>query len=1350
MERKNVRMSRSADEPIHFHIYSLAHWLLFSLCFFRPADVAGKEVAHYYFSHITGENGLSQSNVKTILQDSYGFMWFGTKNSLNRYDGTSIRILRCEDTARGKGNNNISALFEDGDRKLWVGTDKGVYLYDPVREEFHAMDAATADGEQMTNWVSDIQADRAGNIWIVIPDEGVFRYRAGRLYRYDVTDRDHYAYEYPECMCVTASGEVWIGTSNAGLCEYDAAADTFRQHLADRHGHTFEGDHIFSICEYGDCIAVAAHEGQLRKYHRATQEISVVDAPEVHYSVLRDVVCFDGELWVGTQAGLFIVNEQEGKVIHLKEDLMHPYSLSDKTVYRIYRDREGGVWLGTVFGGVNYLPSQRLVFEKYLPSTSGCSLSSKRIRELAEDAYGHIWISTDDGGINVLDTKTGHIAPPAYAAGQKEKQNTLAVAVIRQQVWIGTFKQGIDVIPLPSGSRREYPGTALNLEESSVYAMLEDCRGRVWLGTGRGLYVAARGEMHFERVTYCGHEWIFHLMEDREGQVWIATMGNGIYKHDPRDGSYTHYAHHAEDSASLSSNSVSDIMQDSRGRIWFSTDRGGLCLYDGENGRFTAYSVADGLPDDVVYRVLEDRQHYLWFGTNRGLVKFHPDTREIRVYTKSDGLPENQFNYKSALKAGNGKFYFGSIGGLVAFDPEQHGGTDFTPPVYITKMSIYNNEITVHSEDSPLQRSIIHTEHIVLPYNRSNLGFDFVALSYASPSATQYRYKMEGLDREWIMAGSNRNITYSKLPPGNYRFVVQATNRDASWTDARRSLAITILPPWWRSSTAFAVYALLAVCLIACWFCWYEKRQRKRIREVQKLFEIEKEKELYSSKITFFTEIAHEVRTPLTLINGPLENLLEMNIEDRKITRNLQVIAQNTKRLLELTRQLLDFRKVGANKFLPDFVMLNVAGLLRETVDRFEPTIQQKGKTLTLHMPGDDLTAAVDREAFTKILSNLLNNALKYAAHRIEVRLTKESTSFSIGVSSDGSRIPEELAARIFEPFFRINRSDGTPGAGIGLPLARSLSELHQGRLYLDTRSEVNTFVLTLPLNQEKVIRLEDRTRHNGYIEPEETLQPVSGADRQTVLLVEDSESLSAFMAEKLQESFVVEVAGNGVEALELLKNRRVDIVISDVMMPQMGGFELCRAIKSDMELSHIPFIFLTAKNDLDSKINGLKTGAEAYVEKPFSFNYLYTQIMTLLTNRRKEREAFARRPFFPVHNMHMNKADEEFMDKIIGVIRHNLSDANFNVEYLAEILCMSRSSLLRKIKALTNLSPVDFIRLIRLKKAAELILEGKCRMGEICDRVGIHSPSYFSKLFLQQFGMTPKDFASQNQFAKE
>ncbi|MDR3262564.1 MAG: response regulator [Tannerella sp.] len=1322
------------------------------LCLFRPVDTAGKETSDYYFSRITGENGLSQSNVKAIIQDSYGFMWFGTKNGLNRYDGTSVKILKCEDVISGKGNNNISAIYEDAERKLWVGTDKGVYIYDPVVETFQAMDTVTANGKRMTDWVSDIRSDRAGNLWIVIPNEGVFRYKDRKLYQYYVTNETDYTNEFPECMCVTQSGGVWIGTKNSGLYEYDAAADAFNQHVTDRRGNTLKNDHIFSLCEYGEYIAVAAHEGKLKKYHPATREISAVNAPQVHYSVLRDVVCFDGELWVGTQSGLFIVNEQKNKVTHLTEDLVDPYSLSDKFVYAIYKDREGGVWLGTVFGGVNYLPSRSILFEKHMPSTSDNSLSSKRVREMAEDACGHIWISTDDEGLNVLDMRTGEVAPYEYAPRQKNRQNTLALSVIRHQLWFGTFKKGLDVIQLPSKNYREYAGDDLNLEESSIYALCEDHTGRVWLGSGRGLYVTPHGEMRFEKAQQTGYDWIFHIMEDRDGKIWIASMGNGVYKYDPKDEIYTHYLHRSGDTASLSSNSVSDIMQDSRGAIWLSTDRGGLCLYDKENDRFATYSIPEGLPDDVVYRVLEDNHRNLWFGTNRGLVKFHPETGEVRVYSKSDGLLENQFNYKSALKGSNGKFYFGSIGGLIAFDPEQGVRTDITPPVYITKMSIYNDEITVHAPHSPLKKSIIHTADIVLPYNQSNISFDFVALNYSSPSATQYLYKMDGVDKEWIKARTNQNITYSRLPPGKYTFAVQATNKDASWSETGRSINITILPPWWLSSTACATYVLLVISFIACWFYWYEKRQRKRIKEEQKLFEIEKEKELYSSKIQFFTEIVHEVRTPLTLINGPLETILEMDIRDHKIIKNLQVIAQNTKRLLELTRQLLDFRKVDANKFLPDFVRLDVVRLLHEIVDRFEPTISQQGKSLALDIPAENIIAAIDKEAFTKIISNLLNNALKYAEHRIEVSMSKESTSFVIRVLSDGGKIPEELSVRIFEPFFRINKSpESVPGAGIGLPLARSLAELHNGRLYLDNNpSEMNIFMLTLPLDQEKVVRPEDYSIQNEYVAPDEEMLPEPESDKYVILLAEDNEPMSSFIAEKLQSSFVVEVATNGIEALEIVKNKHIDIVISDIMMPQMGGFELCRAIKSDIELSHIPFIFLTAKNDLDSKINGLKMGAEAYVEKPFSFNYLHTQIMTLLTNRKKEREAFAKRPFFPVHNMKMNKADEEFMDKIIRTVHENIDDDNFNVEHLAEILYMSRSSLLRKIKALTNLSPVDFIRLIRLKKAAGLISEGKYRIGEICYMVGIHSPSYFSKLFLKQFGMTPKDFEKQNQFVKE
>ena len=1309
------------------------------------------KLINYDFIHITSNEGLSQSNVKSIIQDSYGFMWFGTKNGLNRYDGTSVKVFNCEDKIAGKGDNNISALFEDADKKLWVGTDKGVYIYDPITETFRFVDILSQDGLQMNNWVADIQNDLSGNIWILIPNEGVFKYKERQLQRYDIIKKENSTYDTPECICITKSGEIWVGTNGAGLFLYDPEKDKFTQHIIDKEGNSLKGKYIFSICEYGNNIAVAIHEEELKKYSPSANTLNNINAPGVHYTVLRDLACFnDHELWVATHAGLFVVNEAENKVTHYKEDLVHPYSLSDNIIYAIYKDKEEGIWLGSLFGGVNYLPGKRMEFDKFIPLASENSLSGKRIRELAKDKEGNLWIGTDDEGLNILNTKTGEIKPFEYSINKKNNcLKTLAVTFFDDKIWCGVFKKGINSIQLPSGQMKLYDAKELNIHDASVYALHKDHTGKTWLGTAWGLFVSSPGEFHFKEVKDVGNIWIYHIMEDNEQTVWIASLGNGVYKYDPRENTYKHYRHFPGDPTSLSSNSVSDIMQDKKGRLWFSTDRGGICLYNKNEDNFKTFSLKEGLPDDVAYRILEDKRNNLWFGTNQGLVKFNPDSATIRVYTKEDGLLGNQFNYKSAIIDNNGKFYFGSIEGLIAFDPEKEINNELSPPLYITKLNIYNKEISAHSENSPLEKSIIHTEHITLPYNQSNIGLDFAALDFNSPTAIQYTYKMEGIDKDWVQANSNKNITYSGLPPGNFRFVVRATNKDITSVFSERILTIIILPPWWQSPTAYLIYAILIICIIGFWFYWYENRQKRRMEEGRKIFEIEKEKELYSSKIEFFTEIAHEVRTPLTLINGPLETIMKMDIQNQIISKNLQVIAQNTKRLLELTKQLLDFRKVGETKFLPDFIMLDIVRLLKDIIQRFEPTIIQQGKKLAQEdIPDEKIIVAADKEALTKIISNLLNNALKYSEQIIQVKLTKEPTTFTINVMNDGDKIPEELSSRIFEPFFQINRTDKhTSGAGIGLPLAKSLAELHNGKLYLDPDQPINAFVLTLPLHQEKVIHLEDHSPKDEYLLPEEKLITADIPEKKHILLVEDNEEVRSFIAEKLRESFIVKTAANGVEALEILNNQHIDLVISDVMMPRMGGFELCRAIKSNMELSHIPFIFLTAKDDLDSKINGLKIGAESYIEKPFSFDHLKSQIITLLNNRQKERETFAKRPFFPIHSMKMNKADEEFMDKIIRVIHENITDDNFNVEKLAEIVNMSRSGLLRKIKVLTNLSPIDFIRLIRLKKAAELILEGKHRIGEICYMVGINSPSYFSKLFLRQFGMTPKDFEKQNQF---
>lgn len=494
----------------------------------------------------------------------------------------------------------------------------------------------------------------------------------------------------------------------------------------------------------------------------------------------------------------------------------------------------------------------------------------------------------------------------------------------------------------------------------------------------------------------------------------------------------------------------------------------------------------------------------------------------------------------------------------------------------------------------------------------------------------------------------------------------------------------------------------------------------------------------------FFTEIAHEIRTPLTLINGPLEIIREMDIKDSKLLKNLLVIEQNTHRLLNLASQLLDFQKLGANKLTLNYETVNVSDLLKETVNRFEPTYIHQGKELVTETLEEDIYARIDKEAITKILSNLLNNALKYGTHHISARLVRSGKNFEITVTSDGEKIPVEKAEQIFEAFYQNNKEKKEKqGVGIGLALARSLALLHKGSLALDTANADNAFVLTIPVNMEED-ELKDRL-FEPIDSPLNERIPTEEKDKgKSILIVEDEDNIRTFMKDRLSEFFIVETAANGKDALEVLHKEHIDLIISDVMMPIMNGIELCKAVKSDIELCHTPMIFLTAKNDLDSKISGLKAGAEAYIEKPFSFNYLKAQVFSLLNNRQKEREAFSKRPFFPVQNMQMSKEDEDFMTRVIQVINDNIDDESFNVERMAEELCLSRSSLLRKIKTLFNMSPIDFIRLIRLKKAAELIQEGKYRVGEICYMVGFNSHSYFSKLFCKQFGMTPKDFEKQ------
>lgn len=1323
--------------------------LIWAIVMFLFLSVQGQNYPYkYYFRTIGKHEGLSQTDIKAILQDSRGFMWFGTRNRLNRYDGHTIRVFDCVDPKAGKRDNNISSLHEDSKQRIWVGTDKGVFILNLSNEQFTFVSDKAQGNVQMNDWVAAINSDPDGNIWIVVPNQGVFRYGTDqKLTLYTFGQPGHADSGGPQCLCIDNGGRVWVGTNGNGAYLFQKDSNRFEQHLGDQEGGSLAHENIYAICDYGDELVLGIHEGKLRRLNKRRNIVSDFNAPEVHYSIIRDVKCYDDKLWVGTQRGVYVIDERLNSIQHIEHDAMCVYSLNDNQIGRIYRDREGGIWIGTNLGGVNYLPQKSKEFMRYVPLTKPHTITSKRVREMVEDDQGNIWIGTEDAGINIFDPKRGTFDLLSKGSGLTSEK-TLSLMKLRDQIWVGFFKDALDIVSQSSRGVRHYSAESLGLNESSLYAMCEDSQGRIWLGNGWGVYMAESGSMAFKRLDTFGYNYIFDLMEDRDHNIWVITMGNGVYRYTPSTGVVKHYMHQENNPKSLSSNSVSSITETSQGELWFATDRGGVCRFNKGDETFTTFSLEQGLPDDTGYKILEDKHGQLWFGTNNGLVSLNPETGKCQVFTTSHGLPGNQFNYKSALSTHDGIFYFGSTEGLISFDPDQDNLNQYVPPVYITRLYVNNNEVFAGQEGSLLRESLLTTRRITLRHDQSNVAFEFAALSYVMPSANQYAYKMDGVDKDWVYTDDYQSVSYANLDPGRYVFHVKGSNSDGVWCEQEATIELIVLPPWWKTIWAYLGY--LAMILGLAWgvFNLYKRREQSKSEEAQRLFEADKERELYQNKIDFFTSIAHEIRTPLTLINGPLENLEDMDIADPEIKRNLATMRSNTSDLMNLINQLLDFRKMDSNKMDMHPVPVNLSALLREWTHKFAAMPMASQRQIRMTSPEEDVQVYADRNALIKVLNNLFSNAVKYSEHDITIHLSTDSKQAVVLIDNDGPIIPEEVRDKIFDPFYQLKKNaNASSSSGIGLYLARSMSELMHGTLAYKEHEGLNRFELNLPIPESQPETLVPDGEL--ILTDDDDLVPES-MQSAVILLVEDNEQMLHFVADKLQLAYAVETATNGKEALEILNKMNIDLVLSDIMMPEMDGLELCRHIKENIELSHIPVILVTAKNDLDSKVQGLQMGADAYVEKPFSYKYLVAQITSIFENRRRNMDAFMRKPFVPTQTLGMSKADEQLMDKIVQVIEENIDDTNFGVEMLAELVCMSRSSLHRKIKAISETSPTDFIKMVRLKKASELIAEGSYRVGEVCYMVGINSPSYFIKLFQKQFGMTPKEFERQQRRARE
>lgn len=1318
-------------------------------CFFITIFCQAQSVEeHYYFKNLSIRNGLSQNTVNAILQDRKGFMWLGTKDGLNRYDGLSFRKFK-HDAAnpRSIGNSFITSLYEDFNGNIWVGTDAGVYIYYPEKEAFEEFDCQSLEKTRIERSVSMIAGDKQGRVWIAVEAQGMFCYDARQklLRNYPLSEISSNI----KCFTFDSGGTLWLGFYGDGLYYSKDNLATVHPYGSPEDGkREFEGGVITKIVQGNyNCLYIGSVKEGVSELNLTSGQVrNLLAIDESGESIFcRDLLPYsDNELWIGTESGIYIYNLRTAQFIHLRASLYDSYSLSDNAIYALYKDREEGLWIGSYFGGVDYYPRQYTYFAKYYPKNIANSLHGKRVREFCRADDGTLWIGTEDGGLNHFNPKTKEFHFFEPSAGFT---NIHGLCMDGSHLWVGTFSKGLRVIDTRTGVvLRTYTEghTSHSLNDNSIFSICRTSAGEIYLGTLFGLLRYNRTQDNFDRIPELNGKFVYDIKEDSYGNLWLATYANGAYCYDVSVRRWKNYVFDAEDEKSLPYDKVLSVFEDSYRQIWLTTQGGGFCLFHPDTETFTRYGLKDGLPNDVVYQIVEDDDRFLWLTTNNGLVRFDPKTMEMKVFSTANGLPTNQFNYRSGFKDEAGNIYLGSINGFVAFDPRTFAENRQVPAVAITDFLLFNKEVSVGETDSPLKSSITFSDKVVLTADQNSFSFRIAALSYQAPRMNKLMYKLEGFDEGWLTIGESPLVTYSNLGYGDYVFKVKASNSDGVWNEQETSLHLSILPPFYLSVWAYCFYVLFFMGCLVCVIFYFKKRNYRKQHRQMEMLEQEKEREVYHAKIDFFTNVAHEIRTPLTLIKGPLENIILKKEVDSETKEDLYIMKQNTERLLNLTNQLLDFRKTETRGFRLNFTECDVVAVLRETYLRFTSLAKQKGLDFILELPQECFMADVNQEALTKIISNLLNNGVKYASTYLRISLETDEKVFHIRTFNDGEMIPDTMKEEIFKPFVRLDKEDEvTTGTGIGLALSRSLAELHQGSLMMEKGEEVNCFCLTLPVNQDSTITLSaenvSQVEENscGW-EQEET---DTKEKKPMILVVEDNPDMLAFVRKQLTTEYSVLTAMNGIEALAVLDNHYVNLVVSDVMMPQMDGFELCKTIKSDLSYSHIPVVLLTAKTNIQSKIEGLELGADAYIEKPFSVEYLLANISSLIHNREKLRQTFAKSPFVAANTMALTKADEEFIWKLNDIIQANLHNPEFSMEDMADALKMSRSSFYRKIKGVLDLSPNEYLRLERLKQAAQLLKEGKSRVNEICYTVGFNSPSYFSKCFLKQFGVLPKDF---------
>ncbi len=1327
------------------------------------------QTRNYSFSHLSTNNGLSQSSVIAIHQDKLGQLWLGTRDGLNKYDGNEFTIYRTEaGNPKSLSNNDILSINEDDNGFLWIGTYNGLNKYNPKTDTFtryfHNQERSSICNN--TIWTIEVLAN--GDLWVGTSEGlSIYNNKTDGFNNYLTTSQKPKEKKILSVL-ETKDGAIFVGTG-AGILKstlqgrfpkFQLLSDTKKYFVQD----LIEG--------YNNNLLVASKSESILDYNLKSNTISRYLKANIQDENSKNVrqLLFDdlGFLWAGTYKGLQIVDKGK-QLVTLYSDIDNKNGLSKNSIKYLYKDKKGSIWVGTYYGGVHIWDETNSNFTNIMQNKNRKGLNYSVVSSI-EKYKDELFFGTEGGGINIWNKKINAFRYITEQNSSLSDDNIKVVKVIDKELWIGTFKSGLNIYNLETKQlkAKQFPeALEAYIKSTGIYAIKQGLSGNIWIGSfGKGLFVLNLKSKDFKRYFSEGatkeslsSNLVRNICIDSKKRVWVGTQ-KGLNRINTNGTVSTFFydknIQYGED--------ILNVYEDTQNRIWVGTKSKGLFLFDG--ARFNHVDLLlSNIKISAIHSILEDDKAYLWISTNQGLIRYNHAHKKSQLYNQIDGLISKEFNDNASFKSDKNLYYFGSPNGVTFFNPNALVTNNYTPQVILTNFTIKGAKASNNNFENVLEHALPFTESINLSHTQGNFSITYAIPNFINSSNNKYRYRLKGLEHNWNLT-SNNVVSYTIQKPGKYIFEVQGANNDNVWNTQITTLNIHVLPAPWRTWWAFSIYGLLILASI--YSLIYILKSRTKLKHDLELehLETERSKKINKNKLEFFTNISHEFRTPLTLILGPLNQIIQNYQGNRKTYKKLLVIENNANHLLQLINRLMDFRKFEGSFYKLETAEGNIVKFLKEIFLSFTEYAKNGDYTFEFITDEKEIMVYYDRNKLERVFYNLISNAFRYTPKKghIILRIYRTSDTIKINVEDTGVGISEAYKDQIFERFFEVAANnkpdkDYNKGTGIGLSIAKNIVELHKGKIQVSNNKGDNGTIFTVTLalgkkhlNSSEVLEdfkfSDDVSQYVSQLEKapffiEEDIELPHDINKKSILLVEDNKQLRKFIKNLLKEDYNVLEAENGEIALKRLKKETIDLVISDIIMPKMTGIELCTAIKGSLTTSHIPIMLLTSRSSLIYKIDGLEHGADDYISKPFNLNEFKLRIRNLIQTREKLRQKFISNDGFNREDVIVSSSDEKLYKKALEIVNTNISNQDFDITYFCTELGVSRTMLFTKIKAWSSFTPNEFILHFRMKRAAQLLEQGKINISEVGYKIGYKDPKYFSKSFQKKFGETPSKYAS-------